>query len=192
MAVTIAILAGGQSRRMGTDKSFVPLNGLPLIEHVMARVKTLALPLLLITNQPSRYEYLNVPLYPDVISDKGAMGGIFSALTHSQTAYTLCIACDMPFLNTGLLAYLIQHAADAEAIVPYCQGQAQGLHAIYHQRCREPMQVCIAQDQLKISTFLQQRQVRWIGEDEIRAYDPDFQSFLNLNTPDDLLSAQLN
>jgi molybdenum cofactor guanylyltransferase len=190
MIGTIAILAGGRSRRMGTDKSFVLLNGIPLIEHVITRVKPLALPIIVITNKPQAYQYLNLPLFGDILLDKGAMGGIWAALTYSQTDYTLCIACDMPFLNTELLAYLLQNATSVDAVVPYIKNHVEGLHAVYSKSCLEALYGCIKQDRLKISTFLEQRTVRWIHEREARNYDADLLSFINLNTPDELLGIQ--
>jgi molybdopterin-guanine dinucleotide biosynthesis protein A len=187
MSATIAILAGGHSRRMRTDKSFVLLKGIPLIEHVIARVKPLALPLMILTNKPQAYQHLDLPLHEDVIPNKGSMGGILSALSYSQTRHTLCVACDMPFLNTALLAWLLQNAEEADAVVPYIRNCAEGLHAVYSKNCLEPLQTSIVQNQLKISSFLEQREVRWIHEAAVRNYDPDLCSFINLNTPDDLL-----
>ena len=85
---TIAILAGGQSRRMGTDKALLPINGQSLIERVAARCQTLDLPLIIIANQVERFAGLGLPVYPDEIPDKGSMGGIYTALVHSQTPHT--------------------------------------------------------------------------------------------------------
>lgn len=61
--VSVAILAGGQSRRMGTNKSFVPLAGKPLIQHVIERLTPLRLPMMLITNTPEQYTAFNLPMY---------------------------------------------------------------------------------------------------------------------------------
>ncbi|MBI1257876.1 MAG: NTP transferase domain-containing protein [Chloroflexi bacterium] len=188
-AITVAILAGGRSRRMGSDKSFVLLNERPLIEHVVRQVSALALPTMVIANEPERYQALNLPIFSDVMPNKGALGGLYTALKHSETDYTLCVACDMPFLSPPLLEYLITLRHGWDAVVPITGGQAQGLHAIYHQRCLPPMLRAMQENRLKISDFLNDIPVRFVEEAELRRCDPLLRSFINLNTPQELYQA---
>lgn len=133
--VTVAILAGGQSRRMGTDKSFVLLDGRPLIEHVIERAGALGYPVILIANHVERYRQFGLPVYADVISGAGSLGGLYSALAHSRSDHTLCLACDMPHINPRLLAYLLTLRGAADAVVPCVNSLLQPLHAVYHRRC---------------------------------------------------------
>ena len=106
-AFTVAILAGGQSSRMGADKSFVPVLGRPMIEHVLARLADLGqAETILVTNRPDAYAYLALPTYTDVIPAKGALGGIYSALHYSPSPYTLVLACDMPFVSSCNISIL--------------------------------------------------------------------------------------
>src|SRR5262245_47136820 len=133
--LSVAISAGGKSSRMGTDKSFVRLSGKPLIEHVIARVTDLGQDeMFIVTNKPEAYAYLGLPMVGDVIPDKGSLGGIYTALHHSQQDYTLVIGCDMPFANVELLRYMIglRDAADGpfDVIVPRVENYPEGLHAI--------------------------------------------------------------
>lgn len=81
--MSAAILAGGQPRRMGTDKSFIVLDGKPLIGHVIDRLKPLAIPMIIITNQPEKYAQFALPLFEDVIPNKGSLGGLYSAVTYT-------------------------------------------------------------------------------------------------------------
>jgi hypothetical protein len=78
--VTVAILAGGRSSRMGTDKAFVRVLGRPLIEDVLAQLEGVGSETLIVTNRVEDYRYLGVPLFTDVLPDKGALGGLYSAL----------------------------------------------------------------------------------------------------------------
>lgn len=188
-AVTVAVLAGGASRRMGTDKSFVELGGRPLIEHTLERVRALNAPLLLVTNTPDRYRQFQVPMVGDVIAGKGSLGGIYSAISSSRTPYTLCVACDMPFLNIELLKYLISLQAGFDAVVPVVDEQPQGLHAVYHRRCVKLMRQAIDRDALRISSLFDQLRVRLVGESALRVFDPELRSFTNLNTPEELAHA---
>jgi molybdopterin-guanine dinucleotide biosynthesis protein A len=184
--ITVAILAGGQSRRMGTDKSFVLLNDKPLIQHVIDRARQLDYPLMLIANDVERYRQFDLPVYPDVISGAGSLGGLYTALTHSQTDYTLCLACDMPQINPALLRYLIGLCADYDVIVPLVDNVTQALHAVYHKRCLPVMQKAIEQNNLRIRNVLSRLQVRFVYETEVKQFDPCLTSFANINTPDDL------
>jgi molybdopterin-guanine dinucleotide biosynthesis protein A len=76
LPVTVALLAGGKSSRMGTDKAFVRVLGRPLIEDILAQVDGLGAETLIVTNRPDDYRYLGLPLFGDVLPDKGALGGI--------------------------------------------------------------------------------------------------------------------
>ncbi len=189
---TVAINAGGKSSRMGTDKSFVPLLGKPMIEHVLERVANLGQrETILVTNKPDEYAHLGLPMFGDDLPDKGSLGGIYTALLHSTAEYTLCVACDMPFLNTGLLRHMIGLIApDVDVIVPRVEGYPEGMHAIYRERCAKPIRRKLDTDRLKIIGFYDEVRVRYLDEAEWMPLDPRGLSFRNINTPDELREAQ--
>lgn len=184
--ITAAVLAGGASRRMGENKSFVELAGKPLVQHTLERVHRLNTPIFLVTNNPHLYSRFQVPMVGDVLPGKGSLGGIYSALMHSMTPFTLCVACDMPFLNVDLLKYLLSLRAGFDAVVPMIDGQPQGLHAVYHRRCAEPIRELLDRNELRITGLFDHLRVRLVGEAAIRAIDSDLRSFTNLNTPEEL------
>ncbi len=185
-AFSIAVLAGGASRRMGANKSLVELEGKPLVQHVLEHVRPLNAPILLVTNQFDLYRRFQVKMVADVIPGKGSLGGIYSALMHSTSPFTLCVACDMPFLNPDLLSYLVSLRTGFDAVVPMLDGQPQGIHAVYHQRCAKPIRELMDRNELRISGIFNHLRVRLVGEPAIRAYDPELRSFTNLNTPEEL------
>ena len=192
-SLTVAINAGGQSSRMGTDKAFVDLLGQPLIEHIIGRVAGLGqAETILITNRPDDYAHLGLPLVGDVMPDKGSLGGIYTALHHGQTAYTLVVACDMPFLNPALLRYMVGLCAgdQYDVIVPRVEGYPQGLHAIYSQNCLEPIRARLDAGRLKVIGFYDDVRVRYLDEAEYAPFDPDGLSFSNVNTPQELAEAR--
>jgi molybdopterin-guanine dinucleotide biosynthesis protein A len=193
VALTVAIVAGGQSSRMGTDKAFVQLNGRPLITHLLDRIAGLGqTETILITNHPADYAHLNLPMVSDVLPGKGSLGGIYTALHASQNSYTLALACDMPFVNPDLLRYLIRLAeGDAfDVIVPTVEGYPQGLHAIYGRACQEPIRARLDADRLKVIGFYDEVRVRMVDEEEYGRVVPDGRSFFNVNTPEDLEQAR--
>lgn len=188
-AVTVAILAGGESSRMGTDKSFVELGGKPLIAHVIERVRTLALPIIIIANQPESYQVFGLSVLADVVPDRSSLGGLYSAIFHSPSDFTLCVACDMPFLNPELLAYVIGLREGYDAVVPVVDGHPQGLHALYGKTCLATIRGQLEQNQFKIRDLYAQVNTRQVDEDDLRRYDADLTSFVNVNTPEALRAA---
>jgi molybdopterin-guanine dinucleotide biosynthesis protein A len=188
--LTVAILAGGQSSRMGTDKSFVRLAGRPLIEHILAQAAGLGDETLIITNQPRDYAYLGVPLFGDVLPGRGALGGLFSALSWASRRHVLCMACDMPYLARPLAEYLIRLAPAAQAVVPRLAGQPEPFRAIYERACLGSLRAALEAGQLKVSDFLARLPVRYLDEAEIDRFDPQHLSFINLNTPAEVEQAR--
>lgn len=186
----VAVLAGGKSRRMGTDKSFVLLNGKPLLQHVIERVSKLQVPIMLIANEREKYAAFGLPIFSDIIPNAGSLGGVYTALQQSSAKHTrtLCVACDMPFLNPTLLRFLIDQSSEYDVVVPSIEGQAQGLHAVYSPSCLPIMKQQIEGGDLTIQHIFQQVKTRFVGEDILRTFDPDLRSFVNLNTPTDLES----
>jgi molybdopterin-guanine dinucleotide biosynthesis protein A len=189
-ALTVAILAGGKSSRMGTDKSFVRVLGKPLIEDILDRVHGLGAETILITNQPAHYAYLGVPLFTDVLPEKGALGGLYTALYHSSQPHTLCVACDMPFVIKPLLDHLIALIPDGDAIVPRLGKEAEPFRAIYARACLEPIRAALEAGKMRIISFFPEVRVRFVDEAEIDRFDPQHLSFFNVNTPADLEAAR--
>ena len=102
--LTVVIQAGGESRRMGQDKALIPFLGDHLIQRVRGRVAPLADELLVTTNQPQGYRFLGLPLFPDLIPGRGALGGLYTALSAASQPLVAVVACDMPFVNAEMLA----------------------------------------------------------------------------------------
>ena len=78
--LTIAIQAGGQSRRMGQDKGLVLINQRPMIAYVLEAVRSFTTNILITTNQPTAYESLGFPLVADEHPGAGALPGLLTAL----------------------------------------------------------------------------------------------------------------
>jgi molybdopterin-guanine dinucleotide biosynthesis protein A len=190
MSVNIAILAGGRSSRMGADKSLVHLGGKPVIEHVLERVRPLGLPIILITNSPEKYAAYQLPMIADLLPEQGSLGGIYTAIASSGADYALCVACDMPFLNTALLRYQIARCEGWDVVVPRTKGFPETLHAIYSKACIVPIQNQLSSGQLKVSGFYDQVKTLFLEEDAVREIDPELRSFVNVNTPDELSAAE--
>lgn len=185
-ATTVAVLAGGLSSRMGSDKAFINVAGQPLIERVLSRVAGLADEIIISANRPEKFAYLGLPTYPDILPGKAALGGIYTAVSQAHGAHTLVVAVDMPFLNRDLLAFLLSLREGHDVVAPRLDGYPQATHAVYGKGCLEPIRRKLDADRLKIIGFYDEVRVRYVDEDAMRPYDPDLRSFVNVNTPDEL------
>lgn len=181
-----AILAGGQSRRMGQDKSFILLNGISLIQKVVTAIQPLNCPCCIIANTEERYLHFGLPIHPDEWPGGGSLGGIYTALVRAPAHRTLVVACDMPFLNPALLLYVCNIAPAADAVVPIAFQRPQGLHAVYSKRCIPIIHQQLQSGNFRINDLFDHLNVHYIAEEEVKKLDPDLYSFLNLNTPNDL------
>ena len=184
--VTTAIQAGGSSSRMGTDKSFVPFHGRPMIEVVRERVAGLGEELIVVTNNPEPYAYLELPLYGDLFPERGPLAGIHAALSAAAHPHVLVVACDMPRLSRPLLQYLLSLRETADVVVPRWGRFPEPLHAVYSKQCLPVIASYLQAEKLKITGFFADVQVRFVDREEIARFDPEGLSFTNVNTPEDL------
>jgi molybdopterin-guanine dinucleotide biosynthesis protein A len=190
MQVTGVILAGGQSRRMGRDKAFLPFGKGLLIERVIEVVQQVTADVILITNTPERYQRFGLPMFSDVIAETGSLGGIYTGLVSAKTPYSLCLACDMPFMKPTFLRFLCRTAAEADVVIPRNAEDFQPLCAVYSQVCRDPIRDKIEVGQLKITGFFDQVRVHIIEGEFLARYDPRDEMFFNANTPEEYAKAQ--
>src|SRR5687767_9764343 len=101
--LTVCVQAGGQSSRMGEDKALKTFLGRPLIQRVIDRLASIADEMIVTTNRPEDYAFLNVPLFPDLKPGRGALGGLYTAIASAKHPLVAVVACDMPFASANLL-----------------------------------------------------------------------------------------
>jgi len=186
LTVSGIVLAGGQSSRLGMDKSFVNVKGQSLIEQIVAKLTRLSDDVVIVTNSPEKYDHLEARVVGDIYPGKGALGGIYSGLRAVANAQSLVVACDMPFLDLNLLRYMILLACGHDVIIPRIGELLEPLHAIYSKSCLEPIDRLLARGGLKIIDFFSEVRVRYVEEDEVDIFDPQHLSFFNVNTLSDL------
>ena len=189
--ISLVVQAGGKSSRMGQDKGLVPLNGKPLIEHVISRLDGLVNEILITTNHPADYKYLKIPLARDSDPGAGALSGLQTALKAANGERILVIACDMPFVNRGLVKYMLSISERADVVIPEFEKRLQPLHALYHRsRCLAAVEVVLREGKKRMISFHHLVSVSKISSDKVKAIDPTGQSFLNINTQEDLSASE--
>ena len=192
--LTLAIQAGGKSSRMGQDKGITLLLGKPLIVHVLERLKPIADEILVTTNQPNNYQFLGLPLIPDQYTDRGALGGLHTALAAAHYPFVAVVACDMPFANANLFNASIQILlhTNADAVIPRSINGLEPLHAVYRKdTCLQAVKKAIDDEQWKlISWHANVSSIVEIPFEKVTQLDPDGRTFFNVNTPEDLHFAE--
>lgn len=181
--MTGIVLSGGESRRMGTDKAFLKLFGVPLIEHVLQALRGLCETLIIVTNSPTRYADYDAAVITDAFDIRGPLTGIYSGLLRSTDECNVVVACDMPFLNPRLIASMSGLAEGYDIVAPKIKGYVEPLHAIYQRGLLPVIEKRVRQDARQIQGLFSEARVRYVTEEEIDRYDPQRRSFMNLNTP---------
>jgi molybdopterin-guanine dinucleotide biosynthesis protein A len=187
--VTGVILAGGKSSRFGSNKAFALMEGIPLIERVLAVLKGLFPQNILITNNPCQYRHLGLPMHEDIIKGAGPLGGIYTGLTAIHTPWAFVAACDQPFLNPGLIRHMLGLMEGNDAVVPRMDWKIEPLHALFSRRCLAPVERLVKNGAYQVIGFLSEVKVKYIDADEIALFDPDFRSFVNVNRPEEIFRA---
>ncbi|MBM4138434.1 MAG: molybdenum cofactor guanylyltransferase [Nitrospira sp.] len=186
--VTGILLAGGKSRRMGEDKRFLLVGGQPLYARSLAILRSIFQEVRIVIAQDSPALSADVPVSRDHVPNCGTLGGIYTALKESETAHIFVVACDMPYLNSDVICYLVSLKNQADAVIVRLSQGVQPTHAVYSRQYLPVFEEMIQSGRLKVQDCLSHSsiKVRLVEFEELREIDPNGHSFLNVNTPADL------
>ena len=188
--ITGVVLSGGKSLRMGENKAFIKIDGTPMIDRICALFQTFLKETIIVTNQREPYLYLKAKVFEDLIPDTGALGGLYTGLFYSSFPYSFVVACDMPYLNVQLITYLINQIERVDAVVPQTDDGLQPLHAVYSKSCIEAIQQTLQEGKKRITDFFPLIRVKTVKTHDLLPFDPQLESFINLNRPDDVTRYQ--
>jgi len=188
------VLAGGKGLRLRRDKTLETINNRSLLQRVISHLNFFGSSIILVIAKeqplPQFVGYPGLRVVADTYPGKGPLGGIYTGLTVSDSFHNLVVACDMPFLNQDLLFYLMDIAPNFDVVVPRLDGKFEPLHAVYSKDCLAPIEEILREGSLEILRLFDLVKIRYVGRDEIAKFDPQFLSFFNINTPDDLKKAE--
>ena len=186
------VLAGGASRRLGVDKATLSFGGRPLREIVVERLAAVCEEVIVACGSrpggarpPLPVRFVDAPL-----PGQGPLAGIRAALTAAAAEFALVVACDMPFLNPGLLAYMAELPRCYQALVPQAGGRWHPLHAIYGRSCLPVVDSLLAQGGNSLEELLSRLHVQALSEDVLLRHDATGLSLFNLNDDRDLARAR--
>lgn len=185
LAATGILLAGGQNSRMKRNKALLTLDGKPLAERSLEVLQEVFEEVLVSSNEPEQYECYGFPVVPDTIANKGPLGGLHAGLVAAKHEWCFFAACDMPFLDTGVIRYLYQLHDGVDIVVPRVGNGRHPLHAYYKKSCLPTIEKNLKVDCLKIQSLYAVCSVRQVTEEELHGFGDLARIFCNINTPEE-------
>jgi len=185
--IEVFILAGGKSRRMGSDKGLVHFKGEPMISHIIRVLEKLNMPSSIISGN-KEYMKFGKPVYKDVIPDKGPLGGLYTALEFSSSPMLILMACDMPSINSESLNRLIELATLGKMVVSTDGENISPLFACYPQSLKKAVKNAISRDELKMLDFVLNQSYTLL---DLRI-GGNTMVLQNLNTKKELIAAEIS
>ena len=189
------ILAGGLSTRMGgQDKALLDLSGSPLIKHAIDRLENQVDGLVINVNRDlNKYEQFNFPIIPDLLDGYlGPLAGILSGMDYARGhnfTHIVTAAADTPFFPLDLKDKLFDQNCDITIAKTISEIDHKNLHptfGFWNVNLRLNLKTALLGDVRKVMAFVKRNKWKSVGW-ENKNYDP----FFNINTPSDMLSAEL-
>jgi len=183
--ITIFILSGGKSSRMGKDKGLLMYQGKPMILHTIHKLKGLCNTIVINSNNPQYYVF-GYLVVPDIYKDVGPMGGLHACLSVTKTKYNLILPCDMPLIDVALIENLIEHKEIAPIVMPqHTNGTLEPLLALYHSNLLQLINNYIIEGKYRVDLLLKSSEHYLVSVDNGSNKEFEYQ-FLNVNTQKDL------
>jgi len=190
--MTGIILSGGKSLRIGENKAFIQVEGIPIIKKIHNLFRELFQEIIIVTNQKELFSDFKSRIFSDLIPDRGVLGGLYTGIFFSTFSYFFCVACDMPFIKKAVVQYLIEKTEGYDVIVPKTSDGLQPLHAIYSKNCLNAITKVMEKGNYKILDFYEMVKIKIVEEDDFIFLDPFRESFINVNTPEELFFVRRN
>jgi len=177
---TAIVLAGGQSSRMGEDKSMLSADNLPMIEKIVRQLTGHFREIVIGANDIEKYRFLNLPVIPDVEKGKGPLMGLYSTLLHSKHEINFVVACDIPDLNMDYVKELMRQAKCHEIVVPiWGDGKFEPLFAVYKKSILDKAKKLLDNGRRKIILLFESADVKYVPMQNAEKW------YKNLNTMED-------
>ena len=191
-SVTGVILAGGKSTRFsGTNKALIRIGNERILDRILRVFRPVFQEILLVTNEPLRYLEWDVKIVADLYDVRSSLVGLHAGLFHAGGSHAFVSACDTPFLVPEFVEEIVSRVRpEIDILIPKTASGLEPLCAVYSRRCLQPIERIFLQGRFKIRDFFSQVRVETISEADIRRFDENARSFININTAGDLSEAE--
>jgi molybdopterin-guanine dinucleotide biosynthesis protein A len=187
--ITGYILAGGKSSRMGKDKGLLKINDKEIIQHIIEQLKPVLENIVIIANNTG-YQKFELEVIPDLLRDAGPAGGIYTALSHARTENIFITGCDMPFINTAAIEFLINASLQTQITLIEHNGKTEPLFGVFSKSCLPHWNSLIQKGFLKLHKMVEDFDLLKLNIDGNPLFDDLF--FTNINTPEDFKKAMIS
>ncbi len=182
MNFSAAIIAGGQSRRFGSDKALYIYNGKPLMQWVIDSLVD-SDDRFIVAN--ADYPQFLLPVYGDVLEPNGPLVGIYSALQYAKFEWLAVAACDMPFLTKDYWRLLLSKRENSQVVILKSKHGLQPLAALYHVSIKEIIEKQLSEKKYSVQEMLAIAKLKII---DIKESGIDEKTMSNFNYKKDLKS----
>jgi len=186
MKISAALLAGGESRRMGKDKAMFFFGGKPLWQIQLELLRKLEPSEILLsarTDPPWRPS--DMQFVPDDPPSRGPLSGLTAALARIQTGHLLALAIDLPFMTENYLRAMSHKIEPGRGALPMIGDRAEPLAAIYPADAHVDLVDALSGNDFSLQTLTS----RLIKAGKLRVFPvskKEVRLFRNLNAPADL------
>jgi len=184
------VLCGGQSKRMGTPKAWLPIAGQFMLPRVVRLLCEVVTPIVVVAAKGQVLPPLptNVRIVFDEIEDRGPLQGLAAGLAalSGDVDAAFVSSCDVPLLKPAFVRRLIESLGAHSICVPLVGGFRHPLPAVYRVDVLDNVHALLKADKRRLLDLLDDVSTVYVREDELRDVDPTFASLRNVNTPDDL------
>jgi molybdopterin-guanine dinucleotide biosynthesis protein A len=189
---TALILAGGESRRMGSDKTALLLAGQSLLQRTLALMRTLFPAVLVSVRQPrADLDDLDAPQVFDERADAGPLAGLCAGLQRAETPWIFAVAADMPYLLPSVVHALAARRGTHQAVVPVIDGRLQPMAAFYATSILPALRSTLhGVGKPGLVAALDGLDICRVEAADLLAVDANLSSFTDLDTPADLAAAR--
>jgi len=199
MSKATIILAGGLSRRFGTSKPFLCIDGKPLLSRSITLASRFSDEIVVAigdTDSFERYKQFlsdSVRIVKDCSRQQSPLVGMYTGLRSVKSTRAMVLSCDLPFVNERVATFLLERTLQFDAAVPkWPNGNIEPLHSAFNvAEAKSATEKTLLMGQLRVSHMIDRlRNVAYVNVEEMRKLDNDLLTFFNVNTKTDLRKAE--
>ncbi len=190
MTPAALVLCGGESRRMGRSKAWLPFGRELLLQRVVRLVATVADPIAVVAAPGQDLPELaaNVAILRDTVAGRGPLEGLSTGLASlpDSSTFVYATATDVPFLEPRWINRLLELCDGQDLVIPFVGGYYHPLAALYRKSTVLPaIEALLREDRLRPVFLVEAVRTRVVGEAELSVVDPELGTLRNLNFPED-------